>query len=49
VTQATVFVKVPRKNLTEETSQIVFHIEAKDKSGQVYKSSRDSIFIGPRI
>jgi cytochrome c oxidase accessory protein FixG len=49
VTQATVFVKVPKKNLKLETTPITFHIEAKDKAGKLYKSSRESIFIGPRI
>lgn len=48
VTPTTVFVKVPKKDLTAETESIVFHIQTTDKSGEVYESSRKSIFIGPK-
>jgi len=48
VTPTTVFVKVPKRDLKQETTPITFHAEAKDEEGQVYKSSRESIFIGPR-
>lgn len=47
VTPRTVFVKVLKRNLTLETMPIVFHIEAKNKDGELYKNSRESIFIGP--
>ena len=48
LTPTTVFVKVPKRDLEQETTPITFHVEAKDEEGQVYKSSRESIFIGPR-
>lgn len=47
VTPMTVFVKVPKKNLTETSQAITFTIAAKDKSGEVHKSERKSVFIGP--
>jgi polyferredoxin len=48
VSQATVFVKVPYRDVTEETMPIVFHLQSTNTSGEVFKSSRESIFIGPR-
>ena len=48
VTPTSVFVKVPYKDVTEETMPITFHVEAIGTDGQVYQSSRESIFIGPR-
>ncbi len=48
VTQATIFVKVPYRDLTDETVPIEFHAEATGKDGDPYRSSRGSIFIGPR-
>lgn len=48
VTPTNVFVKVPKRDLTEETAPITFHIETTDKAGETYTSSRESIFIGPR-
>ncbi len=48
VTQAVVFVKVPYIDVTEETLPIEFHVEATDKAGDIYRSTRESIFIGPR-
>jgi len=47
VTLSTVFVKVPRRDLTQESSGILFHFEATDQAGRVFKGSRASIFIGP--
>ncbi|MCU7834520.1 MAG: cytochrome c oxidase accessory protein CcoG [gamma proteobacterium symbiont of Taylorina sp.] len=47
VTAVTVFVKVPRKNLTEKSQDITFTIKAKDEQGTEYKSDRVSMFIGP--
>jgi len=48
VTAVTIFVKVPRKNLTEKSQKITFYIEAKDEEGMLYQSERDSVFIGPK-
>jgi cytochrome c oxidase accessory protein FixG len=48
VTPRTVFVRVPRKNLKKESQPVVFHIEAKDASGQLFRSQRESFFAGPR-
>jgi len=48
VTQATVFVRVPLRDLQQETGSILFHIEGKDPDGKPLQSSRESIFIGPR-
>lgn len=47
VTPLTVFIKVPKKNLTEKSTPITFVIEGKDSSGKVYHSERESVFIGP--
>jgi polyferredoxin len=46
VTPRTVFVRVPKQNLTSETSPIVFHITGK-QGGQVLQAKRESVFIGP--
>ena len=48
VTPAVVFVKVPKKSLTGEREPIVFQVEATRPNGQVVKSERISVFIGPR-
>ncbi len=48
VTPTTVFVKVPYKDVVEETTPITFHVEATGADGEVYRSSRVSIFIGPK-
>ncbi|MCK5696877.1 MAG: cytochrome c oxidase accessory protein CcoG [Gammaproteobacteria bacterium] len=48
VTAVTIFVKVPRKNLTEKSQDIIFHIEGTDALGTVYQSDRNSVFIGPK-
>ncbi|MCP4043473.1 MAG: cytochrome c oxidase accessory protein CcoG, partial [Gammaproteobacteria bacterium] len=45
VTSATVFIKVPRKNLREESEPVVFRIEATEQLE--FSSERESIFIGP--
>jgi len=47
VSPAMVFVRIPRKDLTEERIPIRFHIEGQRASGQVVKSDRESVFIGP--
>jgi cytochrome c oxidase accessory protein FixG len=46
VTPRTVFVKVPKANLSSETTPITFHIEG-EADGQVLTSQRVSVFIGP--
>jgi cytochrome c oxidase accessory protein FixG len=48
VTPAMVFVKVPKKDLTQEHEPIQFRVEATRPNGQVVRSERDSVFIGPR-
>ena len=47
VTAVTIFVKVPRKNLTEKSQDITFVIKGKDAQGKEYQSDRLSMFIGP--
>jgi cytochrome c oxidase accessory protein FixG len=47
VTPAMVFVKVPKKDLTQEQEPIRFRVEATRPNGQVVRSERDSVFIGP--
>ncbi len=49
VTPAMVFVKVPKKDLDEERETIRFRVEAIRPDGQVVRSERDSVFIGPRF
>jgi cytochrome c oxidase accessory protein FixG len=48
VTPAMVFVKVPKKDLAQEHEPIRFRVEATRPNGQVIRSERDSVFIGPR-
>ena len=48
VTARTVFVRVPRANLTAETHPITFFAQGKDSTGAPYSSTRESIFIGPK-
>jgi cytochrome c oxidase accessory protein FixG len=48
VTPHTVFVKVPLKDVIQETSEILFHLQAIGRDGTVYQSQRESIFIGPK-
>ena len=47
VTPAVVFVKMPKRSLTEEQEPIRFHVEAVRPNGQVVKADRESVFIGP--
>ena len=47
VTSRTVFVKVPRENLEQETSPIVFTVTG-EYNGNQLKGDRQSVFIGPR-
>lgn len=48
VTARTVFVRVPRKQLSEESSPITFRGEGKDSAGQALSTERESVFIGPK-
>ncbi|MCW8930248.1 MAG: cytochrome c oxidase accessory protein CcoG [Gammaproteobacteria bacterium] len=48
VTPVTIFIKVPRKNLSVKSQPIVFTVEGKDSAGNVYSSDRESVFIGPK-
>jgi cytochrome c oxidase accessory protein FixG len=47
VTSRTVFVKVPRGNLEQETTPIVFTVSGEYKGNEL-KGDRKSVFIGPR-
>jgi polyferredoxin len=49
VTPAMVFVKLPKKDLSQERETIRFRVEAVRPNGQVVRSERDSVFIGPRF
>jgi polyferredoxin len=46
VTPRTVFVRVPKQNLSSETTPITFHISGK-AGDQLFKGKRESVFIGP--
>ena len=48
VTPAMVFVKVPKKNLSEQQTPITFRVEGVRPNGEIVASERDSVFIGPR-
>ncbi len=48
VTPKTLFVRVPRQNLKEESIPIVFQAEGKDSQGNAFVSKRESVFIGPK-
>jgi len=48
VSAVTIFIKVPRKNLTERSQKIIFHVEGKDGEAKLYQSDRESVFIGPK-
>jgi hypothetical protein len=43
-----VFIRIPRKDLTEEQVPVRFHIEGQRASGDVVETDRESVFIGPR-
>ena len=48
VTPHVVFVRIPRGNLTKDSLPIVFHGEATTPEGNVVKTERASVFIGPK-
>jgi len=48
VTPRTVFVRVPREHVLEETRPIVFRAEGRDEDGQLFVSERENVFIGPK-
>jgi len=48
VTPRTIFVRVPRENVTTESGPITFRGEGKDSQGNPFVSERESVFIGPR-
>lgn len=48
VSPATVFVRIPRRDLAEEHVPITFHVEGQRASGDVVRTDRESVFIGPR-
>jgi len=48
VTPRTIFVRVPRQNLTAETMPIIFHASGNTRDGSQFSSDRGSVFIGPR-
>lgn len=47
VTPRTVFVRIPRDKLKEESQPLVFYAETTDSSGKRLVSKRESVFIGP--
>ncbi len=48
ITSRTVFVKIPKENLSQESQPIIFYIEGKSADGLTLKAQRESVFIGPR-
>ncbi len=46
-TARTIFVRVPRDNISAESTPIMFHIEGEGPDGTKYKAKRRSVFIGP--
>jgi cytochrome c oxidase accessory protein FixG len=48
VSAATVFVKVPRKDVTQEHEEITFVVEGQRANGELVSTRRESVFIGPR-
>ena len=48
VSPAIVFVRMPRKQLTGEQTPIAFHVEGTRSTGEVLRTERESVFIGPR-
>lgn len=48
VTPITVFVRVPKKVLKEASQPITFSIQGQDSQGNVFKSDRESVFLGPK-
>jgi cytochrome c oxidase accessory protein FixG len=49
VTPVTIFVKVPKKELTKRSQAITFRVDSQDATGTAYSSERKSVFIGPKI
>ncbi|MCF6282160.1 MAG: cytochrome c oxidase accessory protein CcoG [Candidatus Polarisedimenticolaceae bacterium] len=47
VTPRVVFVRIPRKNLSQSTESIVFTIEGLNTNGEFFSAERKSVFIGP--
>lgn len=48
VTPRTVFVRVPRQNIVEESASIRFYVEGRSSDGSVLSSERESVFFGPK-
>ncbi len=48
-TPVTIFIKVPRRHITETSQPITFMIKSMDAAGNTHQSERDSIFIGPKM
>jgi cytochrome c oxidase accessory protein FixG len=48
VSPAIVFLRIPRKQLTEEHASITFHVEGTRSTGEILQTARESVFIGPR-
>ena len=47
VTPRTLFVRVPRQSLQQESEPIIFRGEAQDAEGMLFVTERESVFIGP--
>jgi hypothetical protein len=48
VTPAIVFVKIKKKDLTQETVPVTFFAEAQVPGGEAVSAERESAFFGPR-
>ena len=48
ITARTVFVRIPKESLTQESQPIIFHIQGQSSEGMTLKAQRQSVFIGPR-
>ena len=48
VTPRTIFVRVPRENVKQESGPITFRAEGRDSEGNLFVSERESVFIGPK-
>ncbi len=47
ISSQTVFVSVPRQDVSKESSPITFHVEGTDSGNNAFSSSRESVFFGP--
>jgi len=48
VSPSMVFVRIPRKDLTDERVPIRFHVEGQRATGEAVRTERESVFFGPK-